>query len=469
VTLVTEEHSRSSVKVEPAPTPSGRTLPRALIVDDDVNFHLGLAELVAREGFTVSTAPSLRAARAELSKTLPDVLLLDVQLPDGSGIDLLQDLDKTAAPEIILVTGHASLETAVEALRKGAADYLTKPLDFGRVKMVLANLARTRELKGQIGTLRGQLRELGHFGSLVGVSALMQKAYDLIARVAPTEATVFLLGETGTGKELAARTIHQLSRKHKEPFLPLNCGAVSPTLIENELFGHERGSFTGADRIHKGYFERSNRGTLFLDEVTEMPLEQQVKLLRVLESGAISRIGSSDLIPVDVRVIAASNQRPEEAAAAGKLREDLLFRLNVFPIQLPPLRDRKEDISLLADYFLGLLNKAEGTSKGFSRAALDRLRAHSWPGNVRELKNVIQRAFILAEDEIGVDCIPLSVSEETQESSVVTRVGTSIAEAERRLILATLRHCEGDKKKASDLLKVSLKTLYNRLNEYKVE
>ena len=294
----------------------------------------------------------------------------------------------------------------------------------------------------------------------------MQKVYDLIGKVAPTEATILVLGETGTGKELVAETVHSLSRRHKEPFLPINCGAVSPTLIESELFGHERGSFTGADRMHKGYFERAHRGTLFLDEITEMPHELQVKLLRVLETGKVTRIGGNEAIPVDVRVIAASNRRPEEAVAAGKLREDLHYRLNVFPIHLPPLRERRDDVDLLAEHFLALLNKEQGTSKDFTRPALQRLRTHNWPGNVRELKNLVHRAYILAEEHIGIDSLPLGV-QETPGSNLNVKVGTSLGEVEQRLILATLEDCEGDKKKAAEVLGISLKTLYNRLNEYK--
>jgi DNA-binding NtrC family response regulator len=443
-------------------------MPHALIVDDDLSFLLGLAEVVGREGFTTATASSVAQARAEVAKQAPDVLLTDLQLPDGSGMDLLQENSGAGSPEVILITGHASVETAVDALKRGAADYLTKPVDFARVKMVLTNLNRTRELKEEIGTLRTELRKLGRFGSLIGASTAMQKVYDLIARVAKTEATITITGETGTGKELVAQTVHEQSRRHKEPFLPINCGAVSPNLIESELFGHERGSFTGADRVHRGYFERANRGTLFLDEVTEMPIELQVKLLRVLETGTVTRIGGSELIKVDVRVIAATNRKPEEAVAQGKLREDLLYRLNVFPIELPPLRDRGDDIELLAEHFLNLLNKGEGTSKRWTATAMERLRQHNWPGNVRELRNVVQRAYILAEDEIGPESLPLARGlDEKPSSSLAVRVGMSIAEAERRLIVATLEGCGGDKKQAAETLKISLKTLYNRLNEYK--
>jgi two-component system response regulator AtoC len=444
-------------------------MPHSLIVDDDRNFSLGLTELVSREGFTTSTVHTLKEARHELGKTYPDVTLVDLNLPDGTGLDLLQDIEASGGGgQVILITGHASVDTAVQALRRGASDYLVKPVDFARVKAVLANVVRTRELREEIGNLRGELRELGRFGPLIGASPAMQKVYDLITKVAPTEATVLLYGETGTGKEVVAQAIHSLSKRRKEAFLPINCGAVSANLIESELFGHERGSFTGADRLHRGYFERADRGTLMLDEVTEMPIELQVKLLRVLETSKVTRIGGSQAFDVNVRVIAATNVRPEDAVAKGKLREDLLYRLNVFPIQLPSLRDRREDVELLADHFLAELNKEHGTRKQFSRAAIQRLMVHNWPGSVRELKNLVHRAFILAEDEITVDNLPLG-GEEVSSSALQVKVGTSIADVERRLIMATLEQCDGDKKKAAQILGVSVKTLYNRLNEFRAD
>ena len=452
----------------PRKSPGQDVALRALVVDDDAEFRTGLAEAVRLEGFSTVTAESLAEARRLLAESPPHVVLVDLSLPDGSGLDLLKEIEPNgSSPEVVLVTGQATVGTAVEALRLGATDYLTKPVDFTRVKSILANLARTRELKEEIGSLRGELRRLGRFGPLVGASQPMQNLYDLIGRISKTDATVLVLGETGTGKELVAQTIHDLSRRAKQAFVPVNCGAVSPTLIESEMFGHERGSFTGADRAHKGYFERANRGTIFLDEITEMSLELQVKLLRVLETGTLTRVGGSEIIKTDMRVIAASNRRPEEAVAAGKLREDLLYRLNVFPIVLAPLRERREDIELLAEHFLDILNKDGDTSKRLTAAALDRLRAHSWPGNVRELWNVLQRAYLLAEDDIGTDALPLVVVEDVRSSGLSLEVGTSIAEAERRLILATLAHYDGNKKKTSDVLKISLKTLYNRLNVYK--
>jgi DNA-binding NtrC family response regulator len=442
-------------------------MPHALLVDDDLGFVLGLAEAVQHEGFTVSTATTLAQAREELARQEPDALLVDLQLPDGSGLDLVQPAEGRLPPGVLFITGHASVDLAVEALRLGAADFLTKPVDLARVKMALANLGRTRELSREIGSLRGELRRLGRFGTLVGTSARMQRVYDLIAKVAPTDVSVLVIGETGTGKELVAATVHSMSRRRDRPFVPVNCGAIAPGVIESELFGHERGSFTGAERAHRGYFEKANGGTLFLDEIAEMPADLQVKLLRVLETGAVERVGAVEPVKVDVRVLAATNRRPEQAVAEGRLREDLLYRLNAFPLSLPPLRERGEDVSLIAEEFLAELNReGEGAPKAFTQAALARLRAHSWPGNVRELKNVVQRAFILAPRDIDEEALPLGGTELRSATTLVVRVGTTIEEIEKRLILATLEHCSGDKKVAAELLGISLKTLYNRLNVY---
>ncbi|HSD67134.1 MAG TPA: sigma-54 dependent transcriptional regulator [Vicinamibacteria bacterium] len=445
---------------------------RALVVDDDIGFQLGLADAVRREGLEVVTASSLEEARHEIAAAAPDVVLLDLSLPDHSGMELLPELEALPDPPgVILVTGQATVETAVEALRRGVVDYLTKPVDFARVKMALGNLTRTRELTEEIGSLRGELRSLGRFGLMVGASPAMQRVYDLLAKVGRRDATVLLVGETGTGKEVAAQTVHRLSRRHNEPFVAVNCGAVSASLIESELFGHERGSFTGAERLHRGVFERAHRGTLFLDEVVEMPAELQVRLLRALETGTLTRVGGNEPVRVDVRVIAASNRRVEDAVSAGRLREDLLYRLNVFPVTLPPLRERGDDIELLANHFLAELNREEGTDKRFTDTALARLRGHSWPGNVRELRNVVHRAFIVADQAIGAEVLQLPAAataahERGDGGRLLFHPGTRIVEVEKALICATLEHFDQDKRRTAEALGISLKTLYNRLNEY---
>jgi two-component system response regulator AtoC len=440
----------------------------ALVIDDDQASLNALAELVRQEGLDASTAGTLEEARQHLRNGPPDLIITDLKLPDGSGLALFEDLQDLPPVEIVVITGHASVNTAVEALRLGATDYLTKPVDISRLKSVLVNVARTRELRREIETLRDQLRRLGRFGLLIGSSPAMQNVYDLIAKVAPTGASVFITGESGTGKELVARTIHNLSRRRHEPFIPVNCGAIAPTLIESELFGHERGSFTGASRRHDGYFARAAGGTIFLDEIGEMPAELQVKLLRVLETGRLVRVGGADEIAVDARVIAATNQPPDSLIADGSLREDLYYRLNVFPIQLPPLRERTEDLKLLAESFLAELNRDENSSKDISEAALERLRSHAWPGNVRELRNVLHRAFIMAEERIDAGNLPLegAVTAAAGTPELRVKLGTSISETERRLILATLDHFDGDKKRAARVLGISLKTLYTRLNAY---
>ena len=445
-------------------------MPHVLIVDDDVNTREALVEITAAEGFTTAMAGSIHDAQLQILQRRPDVVLVDIKLPDGNGMDIFKDIEARATTEIILITGHASLETAIDALRLGAADYLTKPINFRRLKALLSRVPRAVDLKAEIGALRGELCRLGHFGQMLGAAPVMQKLYNHIGRVAPTEATVLLLGESGTGKELAAQTIHDLSLRQKQPFLPVNCGAISPQLIESEIFGHEKGSFTGADRQHKGYFERANGGTLFLDEITEMPIELQVKLLRVLESGTFMRIGSNQELETDVRVIAASNRDPEDAIAEGKLRLDLYHRLNVFPLLIPPLRDRGTDVELLAQHFLDELNAAHGTGKLLSPDGLACLANYHWPGNVRELRNYVQRAFILSDQTIDAAALaPAVTSHSPVGLTLAIPVGTSLAEVDRKLIFATLELCGGVKRRAADILGISLKTLYNRLEEYGAE
>ncbi|HKR47364.1 MAG TPA: sigma-54 dependent transcriptional regulator [Paraburkholderia sp.] len=441
-----------------------------LIVDDDPDCCDALAAIIAAEGFTSTTAGNLREARAQLGQQMPGVVFSDLQLPDGTGTDLFHDLDPHLGIEFVVITGRATVESAVDALKMGAADYLVKPLSVQRVKGILSRLPRASDLKAQIGILRGELRHLGRFGPMLGSSPVIQHVYEQIARVAPTALSVLLMGESGTGKEIAARTLHQMSARHKYDFLAVNCGAISSNLVESELFGHERGAFTGADRQHRGCFERANGGTLFLDEITEMPIKMQVKLLRVLETGVFMRVGTSAEIATDVRLIAATNRDPEHAVVEGKLRLDLYHRLNVFPISLPPLRERGKDVELLAQSFLDELNDQHGTTKSFPAAVEETLLSYPWPGNVRELRNYVQPAYIMSppgSDNTAIVPVQVSLRGSTIPSTVTIAFGTSLEDADRKLILATLDRYAGSRTRAAQVLGISLKTIYNRLSQYR--
>ncbi|WP_088953539.1 sigma-54-dependent transcriptional regulator [Variovorax sp. HW608] len=458
----------------------------ALIVEDDEDSGQMLASLVKREGHSAATASSLTSARRFLAMQPPDVLLLDLHLPDGNGLELFENADLISDTEVVLMTGQASLETSIQALRLGAADYLVKPINPQHLKSLLSRLIRPSKLQAEITHMTEQWRETGCFGPLIGASDSMQSVYRQIARVAATPVTVFIQGESGTGKELVARSVHELSRRREQPFLAINCGAISPHLIESEIFGHERGSFTGAERQHQGFFERAHGGTLFLDEVTEMPLNLQVKLLRVLENGTFMRVGSTQLQQTDTRIIAATNRDPADAVMRGALREDLLYRLNVFPLALPPLRERASDIPLLAEHFLEEMGREEQTSKRLTPEAIRHLQAYPWPGNVRELRNALQRAWVMAHGaQIDAEWLPRMPAGSPPAATVAApsqavqggesggphldiRIGTPLSEVERQLILATFEYCGQHKERTAALLGISMKTLYNRLKEYKL-
>jgi len=442
----------------------------ALIVDDDADAAEMLAELTAGHGFTAATARTMREARRQLITNTPDVVFLDLVLPDGKGTELFEDREALGNTEVILVTGHASLETSIEALRLGAADYLIKPVTPAQVSSVLSRVMKPAELHAEVSGLQQEMSRSGRFGAMWGRSEAMRRVYEQVSRVAGTSVTVLIEGESGTGKELAAQSIHQMSRRRKNPFLAINCGAISPQLMESEIFGHEKGAFTGANRQHLGFFERAHGGTLFLDEITEMPMDLQVKLLRVLETGTFNRVGSTEVQSTDVRIIAATNRVPERAVAEGKLREDLLYRLNVFPLRLPPLRDRLEDVPLLADHFLQKICEEEGQVKRFAPTAYATMSAYEWPGNVRELRNAVQRAYVMAQDSViterWMDLDSANTAAQPAAPQLTFPIGTSLADVQRELILATLAHFEGHKERTAAALGVSLKTLYNRLKEY---
>lgn len=441
-----------------------------LVVDDDPTIVSQLSELTVRESASISCAATLQQALNCIKERRPDILFLELMLLGGDAANLFQT---DSATEVVLMTQDVSIDMSAQVHRFGAVGYLFKPIDALQFRSFLVDVAPQVNVKKDVKTLRDDTR-LRSFGALYGSSKAMHSLYRQIERVAPTEATVFITGESGTGKELVAQTLHALSRRHTQPLIAVNCGAISPQLIESELFGHEKGSFTGALRGHKGHFERASGGTLFLDEIAEMPMESQVKLLRVLEAGTLMRVGSGHEIAVNVRVIAATNRIPEEAVADSRLREDLLYRLQVFPLRLPPLRERARDIELLANEFLDEINRNEHSGKLFSPDAVDALLKYQWPGNVRELKNVVQRAYILSDDVIDVHSLRLHVDKACGGNNVngnangafQVKVGSTVAEVERSLILATMAHCGGTKERAAEMLGISLKTLYNRFREY---
>lgn len=441
---------------------------RVLLVDDDIEFRSQGQELIAREGFEVVAVGTMDEARFQLSHNKPHLVLVDLLLPDGDGLDLAKEIPQSSFTKVVLITGHASVDSAIGAMRSNVWDYLTKPIDVERLRVLLMRL-RLQEAHQHMPLIVDAQGNSAAFGPLIGASPVMRELYNLIEKVAPTEVTVLINGESGTGKELVGWTIHEMSRRSHKPYLTLNCGALSPTLIGSELFGHERGSFTGAAHQHRGYFERAHGGTLFLDEITEMPIDLQAHLLRVLETGRVVRLGGSREFPVDVRVIAATNRKTDEAVTRGKFRKDLFFRLSAFPINVPSLRDREGDVEILTKYFLGLLNRAKKSNKKISESAVQYLaKDREWRGNVRELRNVIEQAYLLSGEVIEQQHIPLFSSKDmkTVHDVMDISVGRTLDDVERDLLYKTLEYMQGNKKRAAQSLGISLKTLYNRLARY---
>jgi len=432
---------------------------RVLLVDDDPDSLAAAKDVIRSQGHDVVTADSLSAARKLLAAGVPDVLLLDLMLPDGNGLELLAEVEGSGLRRIVLMTGHPGIKAHIKDLSGPAIAYLTKPIDI-------------RELKAAV-TVDDEAEDdssaESHFGLIVGEHEAMLAVYEQIERVARTDTPVLVLGETGTGKELVAQSIHRASRR-TGAFVPLNCGSLTGDLATSELFGHEKGSFTGAVRQHAGAFKRADGGTLFLDELAEMPLAMQPHFLRVLETAKVQAVGSEKELPVDARIVAATNRDPERAIADKLLRQDLYFRLNAFPISMPALRDRASDIPLLARHFLTQLAN-DGDEREFSEASLERLRDYHWPGNVRELRHVVQRALIMADPKSRTIELPSHFDSPfaTQAAAQGIEAGRSIREVERELIEHTLEHFGGDKKAAAETLGISLNTLYNRLNAYKEE
>jgi DNA-binding NtrC family response regulator len=402
---------------------------KVLIVEDDLATRKGLEESVKDLGGETRSVGSAKEASRALEDFDPRLLIVDIHLPDGDGIEVLRAARETDPDrEGIVITGQGSIDNAIEALRAGAVDYLLKPLRPAQLEVVFNRLADHRRLEFEVETLRAELQETGRLGDLVGRSPIMTEIFDVIRRVAKSNAPVLITGASGTGKEVAARTIHRLSKRAAKPFVAFNCGAISPTLIESELFGHERGSFTGADKRRVGYFEEAAGGTLFLDEITEMGSELQVKLLRVLEDRTLRRVGGSQELKVDVRLISATNRDPHDAIKEKKLREDLYYRLNVFPLALPTLIERREDISLLAEHFRKSIEDQEraGVSSWDPRA-LELLQAYDWPGNVRELRNIVHRAYVMTEGKtIRPEVVASLLPHSARPAAVVAKKKTAL-------------------------------------------
>src|SRR5437764_11050954 len=448
---------------------------KVLIVEDEENERTGLAELISSWGYVAETARDGQEGYDKVSSWSPHIVITDLKMPRLSGLELLEKISgDSQSMAVIVVTAQGSIDSAVQAMRIGAYDYVTKPIDTSRLRTILQNASALLGTRVELEATRRKLRDAGSLGSLIGPSKKMQEIFRLIEMVARSTASVLITGASGTGKELVARTIHELSPRRPRPFVAINCAAIPETLIESEIFGHEKGAFTGALERRTGCLELAEGGTLLLDEIGEMPIATQAKLLRVLEDRKLRRLGSKTETTVDVRVLAATNKVPDEAVARGELRNDLYYRLNVFNIHMPVLREHKEDIPELVDALLADMNaKHERKVGGVHNSILNAFKNYSWPGNVRELRNTLERAVIVCEGAIvetkhlppgfGHTLVRPSADDA---DSIRVGVGTTVGEAERLLIIKTLESTNNNKTRAAEILGISLKTLHNKLKEY---
>jgi DNA-binding NtrC family response regulator len=450
---------------------------KVLIVEDEVYALTGLAELVSGWGYRTDTARDGVEALERVQAWQPGIVVTDLKMPRMDGIELLERMNELKQDQaVVVLTAQGSIELAVEAMKMGAYDFIQKPVDATRLRTILANATRQRETERDLEVTRRKLRDTGVLGSLVGRSKPMQELFGLIERVAPSNVSVLITGESGTGKELVARTLHELSPRKAKAFVAVNCAAIPETLIESEIFGHEKGAFTGAMERRAGCFELAEEGTLLLDEIGEMPVGTQAKLLRVLEDRKLRRLGSKVEVPIDVRVLAATNKEPEDAVADGHLRGDLYYRLNVFNIHMPPLRTHKEDIPDIVDAMIADMNrKHDRQVTGIEGEMLSRLMAYDWPGNVRELRNTIERAIVLTgQGQIdsrylapGFGTKPVKLADSPgMKNTLSVEIGSTVGEAEKLLILKTLESTNNNKTRAAEVLGISLKTLHNKLKEY---
>jgi DNA-binding NtrC family response regulator len=448
---------------------------KVLIVEDEENERSGLAELVSSWGYEAQTAVDGQDGYEKIAIWSPSIVITDLKMPRMGGMELLERIagdSQTVA--VIVVTAQGTIDSAVQAMRVGAYDYVSKPIDTSRLRTIMQNASELLGTRTELEVTRRKLRDTGSLGTLIGPSKKMQEIFRLIELVAPSTASVLITGASGTGKELVARTIHELSPRKSKPFVAINCAAIPETLIESEIFGHEKGAFTGALERRTGCFELAEGGTLLLDEIGEMPVGTQAKLLRVLEDRKLRRLGSRVETTVDVRVLAATNKVPEEAVARGELRNDLYYRLNVFNIHMPALREHREDVPDLVHALLAAMSAKHGRRIAtVSEAVLNAFKNYSWPGNVREMRNTLERAVIVCEGPIietkhlppGFGHAPIRPSLDDADS-IRVGVGTTVGEAERLLIIKTLESTNNNKTRAAEILGISLKTLHNKLKEY---
>jgi len=454
---------------------------KVLIAEDEPNALAGLAELISGWGYRTETAKDGQEAWEKILAWDPAIVVTDLKMPRLDGIGLLTKLGEQGSGlnsnlAVIVLTAMGSIQLAVEAMKLGAYDFLQKPVDATRLRTILGNATRQRETVIELEIARRRLRESGVLGSMVGNSKAMREIFGLIEQIAPSNVHVLITGESGTGKELVARTLHELSPRKAKPFVGVNCAAIPETLIESEIFGHEKGAFTGAVERRAGCFELAAGGSLLLDEIGEMPNGTQAKLLRVLEERRLRRLGARTEQEIDVRVLAATNRDPGTAVAEGHLRADLFYRLNVFNIHMPPLREHMEDLPIMAEAILAQMNEKHSRRvSGVAQSMIDRMMAYNWPGNVRELRNTIERAVILCPDGAPLDVGHLApgfarpqpaAAQASNQSLIPVHVGTTVDEAERLLIQRTLEATGQNKTRAAEILGVSLKTLHNKLKEY---
>ncbi|HWP91740.1 MAG TPA: sigma-54 dependent transcriptional regulator [Thermodesulfobacteriota bacterium] len=452
----------------------GQEKSKILVVDDEPGMREFLEIMLQKDNYVVETASDGSEAIHKIEGDLFDLAVVDVQMPVMNGIEVLKRVnEKSPETTVIMITAFASHETAIEAMKLGAYDYITKPFKIDEIKLVIKKALDKKRLERENSRLRKELETKYGFGNIIGRSPSIVKVFELIKRVSELKVNVLITGESGTGKELVARAIHYSGTRHEGPFVPVNCGAIPETLMESELFGYRRGAFTGAIRDKKGLFEEASNGTIFLDEIADLPLHLQVKLLRVIEEKSIRPLGSSEPIPVDVRVIAATNKKLEEEVSKGRFREDLFYRLNVIKIVLPPLRERKEDISPLAIHFIGKYSREMGKDiRGISPKALEILESYHYPGNVRELENIIARCVALETlNVIRQETLPQLVSGkdyldlETSFSSTAS-LDTLLGNVEKKMIEKALRSTGGNKTEAAKLLGITLRSLRYRLAKH---